>query len=161
MLALIVAAAAVAYLLTRSTQVTVPQVGSQQFSVARTRLQNAGFLVNRLPQSSAKTSGTVIAESPGGDTRADKGSTVTLTVSVGLGKVSIPSVQGESKARAEASLTRSGLKVTRTLPQASSKFSSGEAVGESRRGQFGPEGQCGHPVHLKRAADGGGARRAR
>ncbi len=130
-LALVVGAAAAAYFLSRPKQVVVPKVVNQTFSVARTRLQNAGFQVYRVPQSNGKAVGTVLSESPGGATKADKGSTVTLTVSTGQGKVSIPSVQGESRARARVSLKSFGLKVSRTEPQASSRFPTGSATGTS------------------------------
>ena len=41
-----------------------------------------------------KPSGIVVSESPAAGTKADKGSTVTLSVSSGPGNVSVPSVQG-------------------------------------------------------------------
>ena len=62
------------------------------------------------------------AESPNGNSKADKGSTVTLTVSKGRGDVSVPSVQGEDQARAKAALMKAGLKIDRIIPTPSSRF---------------------------------------
>ena len=42
----------------------------------------------------AKTAGTVIGQDPLGGTKANKGSTVTLTVSHGPGNATVPSVVG-------------------------------------------------------------------
>jgi serine/threonine-protein kinase len=130
-LALVVAAAAAAYFLSRPKQVVVPGVTDEQFNIARTRLQNAGFGVKRLRVPNAKPPGIVFAESPSGGSKADKGSTVTVTVSSGRGKVSVPSVQGETVAHARASLKRAGLSVDRTIPTASSRFPKGQATGTS------------------------------
>jgi beta-lactam-binding protein with PASTA domain/predicted Ser/Thr protein kinase len=128
-LLLVVAAATAAYFLSRPKQVVVPPVVKQQFAVARTRLVNAGFAVSRLDQSSAKTVETVISENPDGGVKADKGSTVTLVVSSGQGKVSIPSVQGETRAKATATLKKAGLTVGTVELRPSSTFSGGEATG--------------------------------
>ncbi|MGA2011261.1 MAG: PASTA domain-containing protein, partial [Solirubrobacteraceae bacterium] len=68
-------------------------------------------------------------EEPGAGTRADKGSTVTLTASNGPGNVSIPSVQGLSRSQASRYLTRAGLKVTDVVMESSSQFKAGEATG--------------------------------
>ena len=128
-LALVAAAAAAAYLLTRTPQRTVPPVVHQQYSSARARLRDEGFVVARQNQESSRTPGTVIGESPRGNTRADKGSTVTLFTSTGQGKVVIPSVQGESQAKASDTLKDSGLKVSHVVTRASSVFSRGQATG--------------------------------
>jgi eukaryotic-like serine/threonine-protein kinase len=130
-LALVVAAAAAAYFLSRPDQVVVPTVGNESLNLARTRLQNAGFSVKALQVTSSKPSGIVIGESPNGGTKADKGSTVTLTVSKGRGKVSVPSVQGETETQARASLKRFGLTVNRIIPTTSARFPKGQATGTS------------------------------
>jgi beta-lactam-binding protein with PASTA domain len=128
-LLLVVAAAAVAYFLSRPQQVLVPAVTHQQYASARTRLTNAGFTVSEVLKSSSQTSGTVISENPKGNTKADKGSSVTLVVSTGQGNVVIPSVQGEPKAKAVTTLKGSGLTVGRIVDQPSTRFSTGDAMG--------------------------------
>ena len=130
-LVLVVAAATVAYFLSRPKQVLVPVVTRQQYASARTRLITAGFTVSKVPKSSSQTSGTVISENPRGDTKADHGSSVTLVVSTGQGNVVIPSVQGEPRAKAVATLKSDGLTVGTIVPTASTKFSAGDAIGTS------------------------------
>jgi beta-lactam-binding protein with PASTA domain len=127
---LVAGAAAAAYFLSRPKQVVVPPVVGESLTSARTQLQNAGFTVGGpYRQASGKPAGTVIGESPRGNAKADKGSTVALTVSEGRGKVTIPSVKGESKGEAVKTLKGYSLKVSRTLGQASSEFPSGQATG--------------------------------
>jgi beta-lactam-binding protein with PASTA domain/predicted Ser/Thr protein kinase len=132
-LVLVCAAAAAAYFLSRPDQVVVPSVTDESFNIARTRLQNAGFDVKALRVRNAKPVGTVFAESPSGGNKADKGSTVTVTVSTGRGKVSVPSVQGESAKQARALLKRFGLSVQRVIQTPSSRFPAGQATGTSPR----------------------------
>ncbi len=129
---LIAAAAATAYFLSRPQKVAVPAVVGDQYDVARTVLENKGFTVPApIEQTNAKPAQTVLTESPNGGSRADKGSTVTLTVSRGQGNVLVPSVQGESKATAIHQLKRAGLTVSRVAAQPSSRFPSGQATSTS------------------------------
>ena len=129
---LIAAAAAAAYFLSRPTKVTVPGVTGLQLANARSVLEQQGFQVPAPTQvPSSKPAQTVIRENPGGGSRADKGSTVTLAVSRGLGDVTVPSVQGESRATAIKQLKASGLKLARVTAQPSARFSAGQATGTS------------------------------
>jgi beta-lactam-binding protein with PASTA domain/predicted Ser/Thr protein kinase len=139
--ALVAGAAAAAYFISRPKQVPVPNVVGEPLTSARTQLQNAGFTVGGpYRQASGKPAGTVTGESPNGG-KADKGSTVALTVSEGRGKVTIPSVKGESRSEAAKTLKAYGLKVSRTITQASSEFPSGQATGTSPgAGQSVPKG---------------------
>ncbi|MGI9184552.1 MAG: Stk1 family PASTA domain-containing Ser/Thr kinase [Solirubrobacteraceae bacterium] len=126
---LLVAGAAVgAYLLTRPKQQVVPVVTGDQLNTARTIVQDAGFQVSVLNVPSPRASGTVIGESPTGGVKADKGSTVTLTVSQGPGTKAIPSVLGQSKAAATRLLEGSGLKVD-SVSRASQSYPPGQATG--------------------------------
>ncbi|MGH2868553.1 MAG: Stk1 family PASTA domain-containing Ser/Thr kinase [Solirubrobacteraceae bacterium] len=127
-LLLVAGAAAGAYLLTRPKQQTVPVVTGDPLNTARTIVQDAGFQVQVLNVPSDRTQGTVIGESPNGGVKADKGSTVTLTVSQGPAKKNIPSVLGQSKAAATRRLRRDGLKVD-TVARASQQYAVGQATG--------------------------------
>ncbi len=83
----------------------------------------------------------MLGQTPAGNSKADKGSTVTLRVSKGRGNVRIPSVQGESQATAEKTLKGYGLKVSRTGSVASSRWANGKATGTSPgAGQSVPSG---------------------
>jgi beta-lactam-binding protein with PASTA domain/predicted Ser/Thr protein kinase len=127
-LVLIAAAAAAAYLLSRPKQVVVPAVTGDSLPVARHVLQASHFLVGSASQPSSKPVGTVIAQDPTGASRADKGSTVFLTVSSGPGTTSIPSVEGETVAAATKSLRHAHLTVSHTVPESSTHFSAGQVT---------------------------------
>jgi beta-lactam-binding protein with PASTA domain/predicted Ser/Thr protein kinase len=132
-LLLVAGAATTAYLLTRPKQVAVPPVTGDPLNTARTVLQNAGFQVGPpLNVTSMRPAGTVIGESPGGGQKADKGSTVTLTVSQGPGTHAIPSVVGLSRAEAVRAVRRTGARV-RTVSQPSQQYPSGQASGTDPR----------------------------
>ncbi len=126
---LIAGAATAAYFLSRPQKRVVPAVTGEQLNLARTVLQNAGFTVGVIQVPSTQTSGIVIGENPGAGAKADKGSTVTVTVSSGPGKQAIPSVQGLSESKAKKAIEAAHLKVARVEPQSSSRWSSGDATG--------------------------------
>jgi serine/threonine-protein kinase len=128
-LLLLLGGAAAAYVLTRPVKKVVPNVVSEQLNNARTVLQNAGFSVSPINVTSAQPQGVVIAENPPGGTKADEGSTVTLTVSQGPGNVNVPSVTDLTLAKAKRTLKRAGLKVGRIVHQSSDQISSGDAIG--------------------------------
>jgi serine/threonine-protein kinase len=111
------------YFLTRPSQKVVPPVVGEQLDTARTVLQNAGFQVSVVNEHSTKPAGVVFAQSPLGDTKADEGSTVQLTVSTGPpkpGPVNVPNVIGEQLNHALRDITHAGLK-TRVISQASNQ----------------------------------------
>ena len=125
---LVAAAAAAAYLLTRPKQVLVPKVTGEQISVARITVEQAKFQVATVSVPNRRARGIVVAESPAAGTKADKGSTVTLTVSSGQGNASVPSVQGLTEAQATRVLRRAGLKVGNVVSQSSNRFAQGQVT---------------------------------
>jgi eukaryotic-like serine/threonine-protein kinase len=127
-LLLIAAAAAAAYLLSRPKQVLVPTVTGDSLPVARHILQTSHFQVGTASQSSRRPSGTVIAQDPGGGSKADKDSTVFLTVSSGPGTVSVPPVEGETVAAATRDLKRAHLRVSHSVSQSSTRFPAGQVA---------------------------------
>jgi eukaryotic-like serine/threonine-protein kinase len=132
---LVAGGAGAAYLLTRPTQVTVPPVTGDQLNVARDIVQNAGFQVAVINVPSNRSSGVVIGEDPAGGAKADKNSTVSLSVSQGPSAVSVPSVVGQSQSSAQAALRRAHLK-SRIVSRSSSQFPQGQAIGtDPRSGQ--------------------------
>jgi beta-lactam-binding protein with PASTA domain/predicted Ser/Thr protein kinase len=126
---LIAGAAAAAYFLTRPKQVLVPKVIGEQVSAARATIEQSKFQVSTVPVVNRKPSGIVVAESPAAGTKADKGSTVTLSVSTGPGNVSVPTVQGLTVPQATKALKRAGLKVSNVVPQSSGRFTAGQVTG--------------------------------
>ncbi|HTU98698.1 MAG TPA: Stk1 family PASTA domain-containing Ser/Thr kinase [Solirubrobacteraceae bacterium] len=126
---LIAGAAAAAYFLTRPKQVLVPKVTGQQIASARATVEQSKFQVSTISVPNRRPAGIVVSESPAAGTKADKGSTVTLSVSSGPGKVSVPSVQGLTVAQATKVLRKAGLKVGNVSPQASNRFPAGQVTG--------------------------------
>jgi beta-lactam-binding protein with PASTA domain len=140
-LLLIAAAAAAAYLLSRPDQVLVPAVTGDSLPVARHILETSHFQVGTANQSSRRAAGTVIAQAPGASTRADKGSTVFLTISTGPGTVSVPPVEGETVTAATHDLKRAHLKVSHTVSQPSTHFPAGQVTAtDPRSGKSVPSG---------------------
>ncbi len=129
-LLLLAGGAAAAYLLTRPVQASVPPVTGDQINVARDIVQNAGFQVGVINVPSSRAAGIVIGEDPSAGAKADRGSTVTLSVSQGPSQVSVPSVVGQSEAAARAQLRRSHLRA-RVVTRSSTQFPAGVATGTS------------------------------
>ncbi len=126
---LIAAAAAAAYLLTRPKQILVPKVTGEQVAAARATIEQSKLQVSTVSVPNRKPEGIVVSESPAAGTKADKGSTVTLSVSSGPGNVSVPSVQGLTVAQATKVLKKAGLKVGNVVQQTSTRFATGQVTG--------------------------------
>ncbi|GAA2085537.1 Stk1 family PASTA domain-containing Ser/Thr kinase [Streptomyces albiaxialis] len=91
----------------------VPDVKGKVFADAKQELSEAGFKVTKKRQeSSSQDAGTVVDQSPDGDEKAPKGSTVTLTVAAENRPV-VPDVVGKSYAEAETLLVGEGFKVAK------------------------------------------------
>jgi serine/threonine-protein kinase len=117
-----------AYLLTRPKQVVVPAVVGEQLDVARAQLINKGFKVNPQPEKNKHPAGYVFFQSPTGGDKADKGSTVTLTVSSGPGNVSVPGVEGLPLPNAKRVIQHNGLKVGTVQSQSSDTLPKGNVI---------------------------------
>ena len=128
---LLLAGGAAAYLLTRPAQVVVPPVVGEQFGDARTQLQNSGFQVHEISETSNHPAGEVFTESPVGGTKADKGSTVAVTVSTGPGNTSVPAVEGQQLAAAKTAIQQAHLQVGQVQQQSSSQVASGDVISTS------------------------------
>jgi serine/threonine-protein kinase len=125
-------------------QVQVPDVRNQDVAAATQALKNDGFNVNTTTQNSNTVAANlVIAQSPPANTQAAKGSTVTLTVSLGKAMVTIPDESGRDPTIAANDLGNLNLKtkpafessdtvqqglVTRTDPPAGSQVALGSTV---------------------------------
>jgi beta-lactam-binding protein with PASTA domain/tRNA A-37 threonylcarbamoyl transferase component Bud32 len=92
--------------------VAVPDVLQQTQDSATAELQAAGFQVQVVEAASDSTpSGLVSAQSPDPGTEAEKGSTVTITVSTGPSSTTVPNVVGKDKNEAKQELQDAGFKV--------------------------------------------------
>jgi eukaryotic-like serine/threonine-protein kinase len=116
-----------AYLLSRPVSKIVPDVVKEVASTATAQIENAGFTPSIINVQDSNPAGTVVRQNPIGGTKANEGSTVTLTVSQGPASVSIPSVANEPEAQAHKRLSRKGLKV-HVEQESSSTVPAGDAT---------------------------------
>jgi beta-lactam-binding protein with PASTA domain/predicted Ser/Thr protein kinase len=123
-----------AYLLTRPVKDVVPTVVNEMLSTATTQVQNAGFSVAIINLTSNHPAGIVFHQDPQPGTMADQGSTVTLTVSQGLGNETVPSVEGYPLGDAERMIKAARLKVGRVVSQISAQFPPGQVTGTAPAG---------------------------
>ncbi|HEX3254644.1 MAG TPA: Stk1 family PASTA domain-containing Ser/Thr kinase [Gaiellaceae bacterium] len=93
-------------------QVQVPSVVGMSEANARATLQQAGFQVTSTSAPSDSTpQGNVSDQSPDGGTQAEKGATVSITVSSGPSTTTVPDEVGQEKQIAEDDLKNNGFKV--------------------------------------------------
>lgn len=123
----------VTYQLSKGVEsVDVPNVVGASEADAKATLQSAGFAVQTTYSESESTpKGNVISASPK-DT-AEKGTTITITVSTGASQVSVPSVVGETEAAATSTLENMGLNVDVTYA-AGTASDKGKVISQSKTG---------------------------
>jgi eukaryotic-like serine/threonine-protein kinase len=118
-LVLLALAGVIAYLLLSgggsTPSVLVPTVIGQKEDKATEVLEAAGFEVapRKIPRADTPA-GTVIEQDPTAGSSAPEGSTVTITVSTGLGKAVVPDVTGMKLADAKKELEEAGFKTSVT-----------------------------------------------
>ncbi len=102
-------------------QVAVPNVLGEKKGHATSQLEALKFEVDVSPKPSAQPKNEVLKQSPKQGIKADEGSAVTITVSSGLGKATVPDVRGQSVAAAKKALTARGFRNVTTREQFSSQ----------------------------------------
>src|SRR5437763_5882418 len=112
-------------------QVTVPDVTGEEVATATNTLQQAGFTVTPQARQSNQAAGTVIDQSPSGNSQAAQGSRVTLSVSSGPAQVTVPDVVGEDQATAANRLGSAGLTLGSVSNQPSATVPSGSVISTS------------------------------
>ncbi|MEA2156569.1 MAG: eukaryotic-like serine/threonine-protein kinase, partial [Solirubrobacteraceae bacterium] len=110
-LLLIALVAGVALLVAPPARTQVPDVVGASISVATQRLHNDGFKVTYVRDNSDKPRNDVIGQQPAGSSVADKGSTVTLTISDGRRITAVPDVVGAGRRAARKTLIDAGFLV--------------------------------------------------
>ena len=103
----------VSYVVSRGTELAqVPDVSGKTEADATSILKKAGFKVDtKSVYSDSVDKGHVISQNPPSGVSVAKGSTVTITVSKGTDKVTVPDLIGKSRTDAIAALKALGLKV--------------------------------------------------
>jgi serine/threonine-protein kinase len=110
----LVAAGIGTWLLIRPESLVVPDVVGRRGDAAAQRLQDRGFEVRILTvRSDSVPRDRVVRQDPGAGSRADEGSTVTISVSGGPGELPVPSVVGLRRQAAERQLIDAGFEVRR------------------------------------------------
>ena len=90
-------------------QVEVPDVTGLSRDSAENLLTGAGLEVAIQERESEEPEDDVISQDPAAGSQVDRGATVTITVSTGIEKVSVPNVVGLSRSDAIAQLKSAGL----------------------------------------------------
>jgi serine/threonine-protein kinase len=112
-------------------EATVPDVTGEDVGTATNSLQQAGFTVGQQSQPSNQPAGTVVNQSPSGNSQAAQGSKVTLTVSSGPAQITVPDVVGEDQATAANRLGSAGLTLGNVTNQPSATVASGTVISTS------------------------------
>ena len=113
-----------------TSQVQVPSVVGMSQADAENALRNAGFKVQAQQEANDTVpAGNVISQDPAGNSKADKGSTVLIKVSQGLGQATVPDVVGLRQAAAEALLKDAGF-VANAVPQANKDVPQGQVISQ-------------------------------
>ena len=100
-LLLLLVGGVIAYALTRPDSVLVPTVINKDRPQAEAILRDAGFEVAVKEESTDAPKGRVLEQDPTAGSKVDEGSTVTITVSSGLGTVVVPRWRDWLKSRRE------------------------------------------------------------
>jgi len=115
-----------------ASTVKMPNVVGSQLDQATNTLKGAGFV--NISSQQAPTDdpnvqvGEVTKQNPGAGADVPKNQAITLTVSSGLTKVSVPDVTGKSPAEAGGTLGNAGLSVSQTQNEESDTVPSGQVT---------------------------------
>ena len=116
---------------TGAVQVTVPSVTGSSQGAAESTLNNAGLRVAVTEKESDQDPGTVLSQSPGGGSRVDKNSTVSIVVAKAVTKVEVPDVVGQDQGTAATTLSGLGLTVVIQEEAVTDPAQDGQVLNES------------------------------
>ena len=137
-------AGAAAYALTRTSEATVPLVLGDNVGEARAKIQGAGFDFAQRPAPTCSPQDTVTEQDPPARSTADEGSTVTVTVSLGL-RIEVPDVTGLPEQDAVAKIRNQQL-LAKTVSESSRSVKAGRVI--STVPPAGTEAECKSTVTL-------------
>jgi eukaryotic-like serine/threonine-protein kinase len=105
----------------KQSKINVPPVVGAQFDAAKAQLEGLGFTVARVDVDSDQPAGQVIKQSPSGDSKAAKGTQVTLEVSKGPQQtlVPVPEIRTKKVSEAKQILAQSGFRSITFAPGSS------------------------------------------
>jgi serine/threonine-protein kinase len=129
---LLVAGGIAAYVLTRPSKVSVPDVVGLSLPIAQGKIDALNLNPEQISENSnTAPANTVISQVPIAGSKIKSGGTVTLTVSSGAGNVQVPTVVSLTRKQAIAALKIAGLTVARVIQQSASGINKGQAIGTS------------------------------
>ena len=113
----------------------VPDVVGLDSDIAKDKLEDAGFSVNREYEYAADVeTGKVIRQDPAKSTELNKGETVTIYISQGEEKTKVPNVLGKTEADAKAALKEAGFNVGTVTQENSDTVAAGQVISQSVKG---------------------------
>ncbi|MDD6154782.1 MAG: Stk1 family PASTA domain-containing Ser/Thr kinase [Eubacteriales bacterium] len=118
-------------------KVTVPDVTDMQYSKAKSTLKDKGFkVVKEEEHSDDVESGRVIKQDPEANSKEDKGTTITLTVSSGKDVAEVPNMVGKyyNENDTETILEDAGFKIGTVSQQASDDYKKGQIISQTPTG---------------------------
>lgn len=120
-----------------SEMVKIPSVIGKTKSSAKSTLESAGFSVTFEygDYNDSVAADVVTAQSPSAKKQAAKGSTVTVTLSLGQKPITVPNVVGASQSHAESALAGAGLKYTYADSQYSDTVPAGNVISQTKSGE--------------------------
>jgi eukaryotic-like serine/threonine-protein kinase len=92
--------------------VSVPLVVGESEAVAKAEIQSRGLVAIVVNRKSSAEQGEVLAQAPDAGTRVDQGSSMTIEVSTGQEKVTVPNVIGKTQSGALSTLRSKGFNVS-------------------------------------------------
>ena len=114
-----------------TVQVRVPDITGKQKNQAESMLKARDFLINWVEEISDEPEGTVIRQEPAADEEANKGSFVTVYVSIGAEKMYMPNLVFESREDAERMIESLGLTVGEISQDNSNSVDAGKVISQS------------------------------
>jgi 1A family penicillin-binding protein len=113
----------------------VPNVVGMDQATAESALGSAGFKASIRQVDSPKPQGTVVSQSPGGGTKAEVGSTVSLDVSSGApATIGVPNVVGDTPEGARSALRSAGFNVAVSFQVVAQQDKIGVVIGQDPSG---------------------------
>ncbi len=108
---------------------SVPGVVGQTLEVARSLLEERGYVVQTLEEDSPFEAGTIVTQDPVAGTELNSGQPVVITISLGPASVPIPDVSGKSVVVATTQLQDAGLRPDTQTEEASDTIPAGDVIG--------------------------------
>ena len=113
----------------KSEEGTIPDVSGQDEASAQKALENVGFTnIKSEAVYSEEEQGTVIDTNPTAGTKVSKDTEITMQVSKGSEKITVPNVVGKTESEAKSAITGAGLTVSTVETEYNENYSEGQVI---------------------------------